>query len=84
MVLKEEDLYKNGVNVLPSYYSKGLEFDAVLVYGADEENYRAGKDEELLYTLCTRALHRLLIYCNDHPSSIINGISTENYISRSC
>lgn len=84
MVVREEDIYKKGVNVLPSYYCKGLEFDAVIVYGADEENYRSGKDEKLLYTLCTRALHRLLIYCNDHPASIITGISSERYISRSC
>jgi DNA helicase-2/ATP-dependent DNA helicase PcrA len=75
MVIKDEDLYKKGVNVLPSYFSKGLEFDAVLVYGADERNYHTEGDRNLLYTLCTRALHILKIYYEGSLSPIISEIN---------
>ncbi len=79
MVVKDDDLYKRGVNVLPSYLCKGLEFDAVLVYGADEENYNAERDRKLLYTLCTRALHRLIIYYQSELTPIIREINRELY-----
>lgn len=71
LVSGEDDLFKNGVNVLPSYLCKGLEFDAVLLYGADEGNYNTEGDRRLLYTLCTRALHILKIYYKGRLSSII-------------
>lgn len=83
MVIKENDLYKKGVNVLPSYFCKGLEFDAVIVYGADERNYHTEGDRNLMYTLCTRALHRLIIYYNDNLTPIIRGVNGEQYKSRS-
>ncbi|MHB1392374.1 MAG: HelD family protein [Clostridia bacterium] len=79
MVAKDDDMYKRGVNVLPSYLCKGLEFDAVLVYGADLENYHAEGDRKLLYTLCTRALHRLIIYYQNELSPIIREINRELY-----
>ncbi|MGD9474890.1 MAG: ATP-binding domain-containing protein, partial [Eubacteriaceae bacterium] len=44
------------------YLSKGLEFDAVLVCDANAENYCDSEDKSLLYTACTRALHRLHIF----------------------
>ncbi len=84
LVVGEDDLYRKGVNILPSYFCKGLEFDAALVYGADEVSYRAGRDEKLLYTLCTRALHRLNIYYSGNLTPIISRISGERYKSRSC
>ena len=80
MVIKEDDLYKKGVNLLPSYFCKGLEFDAVLVYGADEKNYYTEGDRKLLYTLCTRALHILKIYYEGDPSPIISQVDGRLYI----
>ncbi len=79
MVAKDDDMYKRGVNILPSYLCKGLEFDAVLVYGADLEKYDAEGDRKLLYTLCTRALHRLIIYYHNELSTIIKEIDGELY-----
>ncbi len=79
MVSKDDDLYRRGVNILPSYLCKGLEFDAVLVYGADEENYNSDGDRQLLYTLCTRALHILKIYYEGSLSPIIYRIDENLY-----
>lgn len=45
--------------VIPTYMSKGLEFDSVIVY--DSKSYK--KEEiNLLYVACTRAQHELIIY----------------------
>lgn len=51
-----------GVIIVPVYLAKGLEFDAVMVYGADDKNYNTLFDKKLLYVACTRALHRLSLY----------------------
>lgn len=50
-----------GVCVIPSYLSKGLEFDAVILCDASQDVYRETNltDMHLLYVAMTRALHRL-------------------------
>lgn len=47
--------------ILPSYISKGLEFDGVISY-TDENNEYEEKDRYLFYVVCTRAQHNLTIY----------------------
>lgn len=51
-----------GALVIPTYMAKGLEFDVVLIYDVNKENYVSDFDRQLLYIACTRALHRLVIY----------------------
>lgn len=79
LVTKEDDEYYSGVIVIPSYLAKGLEFDAVLVVNADAENYRRSQDRQILYTVCTRALHCLYIYYMGTPSHFLNEIDTKLY-----
>lgn len=79
LVLKDDDLYRSGVNIMPSYFCKGLEFDAVILYGAEEDNYHTHGDRSLIYTLCTRALHILRIYYENRLSPIISGIDESLY-----
>lgn len=67
-VTKHTRQFVAGYWVMPSYLAKGLEFDAVLVYDADEETYGKEKDRKLLYTVCTRALHELDVVALDAPS----------------
>lgn len=48
--------------------SKGLEFDAVIINNASEDNYssKSNLDLKLLYVAITRSLHELdIIYEND-------------------
>lgn len=59
---KDDDEYINGTLVIPAYIAKGLEFDVVLVYNAGNENYNSEEERLLLYTACTRALHKLNVY----------------------
>lgn len=63
MTKDADDYTTEKVIIIPSYLAKGLEFDAVLVFGATEENYSA-QYANLFYVVCTRALHKLSIYHN--------------------
>ena len=49
------------IMVIPSYLSKGLEFDAVLVSNANE-NFYSLDEQNLFYVVLTRALHKLEIF----------------------
>lgn len=63
--LKEdmEDMnFSNGIMVLPIHMTKGLEFDSVILWNPDDNNYKASDgDAKLLYVAITRALHELHI-----------------------
>lgn len=63
--------FKSGPVVIPSYLAKGLEFDAVIVYRAEKDSYFHEGDDRLLYTACTRALHRLHLYCQGELSPFL-------------
>lgn len=71
-VVTGKDKVFNGdkILIIPSYLAKGLEFDAVLVYNASEKEYPK-EYKNLLYVVCTRALHKLNIYYKDTLSSLI-------------
>lgn len=47
--------------ILPSYISKGLEFDGVIAYTDENHEYQE-KDKYLFYVVCTRAQHNLTVY----------------------
>ncbi len=69
-VFSGDEEYVRGAVVMPVYLSKGLEFDAVIVYNASKENYTP--DERLyLYTACTRALHALRVYYVGEASELL-------------
>ena len=65
---KTQDFH-NGVMVLPVTLTKGLEFDAVILWKADGEHYGENqKEAKLLYVAITRALHQLY-FLGDKPLS---------------
>ncbi len=57
---RENIIYNKGEIVIPAYFAKGLEFDAVIIVNseADEEL----KEDKLKYVMATRALHQLYVY----------------------
>ncbi|ERI94392.1 hypothetical protein HMPREF1982_01028 [Clostridiales bacterium oral taxon 876 str. F0540] len=57
IVNKEDIIYKGGTVVIPSYFAKGLEFDAVILI--QEENRES--ESRLNYVMATRALHELKV-----------------------
>ena len=68
----EEEQYNGQVAVMPSYLTKGLEFDAVLLYDVSASKFKAKDlDIKLLYVMITRALHELSMYTIDLPTEIV-------------
>ena len=63
--------YEQGVVVIPSYLSKGIEFDAVIIYDASEKVYGDESLRKVFYTACTRAMHRLQLYSVGEPSPFL-------------
>jgi len=53
--------YDSNINILPSYLSKGLEFDSVIISDRNSFDYKSNLDLKLLYVSMTRALHKLYI-----------------------
>lgn len=51
----------SNIMIMPSYLSKGLEFDGVIAC-ADEKNLYSDNERNLYYVVCTRAQHHLLVY----------------------
>ena len=75
----ETAVFDEGVMVLPVEYTKGLEFDAVLLYHPSKEHYPA-EDQyvKLLYVAATRALHELaVVHLNDLTELIATPVSEE-------
>ncbi len=55
-----------GVLVIPSYLAKGLEFDAVIAWQVNNNNYHKEDERQLLYTITSRAMYKLdLIYTGE-------------------
>lgn len=62
-ICDQGDHYNGGIVVMPGYLSKGLEFDAVLIYDvSNQEDKVSSLDIKMLYVMITRALHRLKLY----------------------
>lgn len=59
--------FTEGIMILPVEYTKGLEFDAVLLYDPSETAYPSEDAYvKLLYVAATRALHELaVVHCGD-------------------
>lgn len=59
--------------VIPSYLTKGLEFDCSIVYNCSEEVYKNDElDKKLLYVVLTRALHYEYIFYKGNISPLLS------------
>lgn len=72
--------YEQGVVVLPSYLSKGIEFDAVIIYDASEHVYGDESLRRIFYTACTRAMHQLQLFSVGEPSPFLRNVLQEGFI----
>ena len=75
----ETAVFDEGVMVLSVEYTKGLEFDAVLLYHPSKERYPVeDRYVKLLYVAVTRALHELaVVHLNDLTELIAMPVSEE-------
>ena len=58
LVSENLEKYDGGTTIIPSYLSKGLEFDSVIICGYDDFD-ESNLDIKLLYVAMTRAMHTL-------------------------
>ena len=62
LVGEKQDMKKGHILIVPSYLSKGLEFDSVLIVCLEESYSKVDIDIKLLYVSMTRPMHRLYLY----------------------
>ncbi|PAF15428.1 hypothetical protein CHH61_24220, partial [Shouchella clausii] len=72
--------YEEGVVVVPSYLSKGIEFDAVIIYDASESVYGDESLRRVFYTSCTRAMYDLQLCSVGEPSPFLQKALREGLI----
>ena len=73
LVKGNEKENNDDIVIIPSYLTKGLEFDATIIYNPSKENYSDTLlDQRLLYVSLTRALHYEYIIEIDNISTLIN------------
>ncbi|AEG40942.1 RNA polymerase recycling motor HelD [Lactobacillus kefiranofaciens] len=66
----------DGTLVIPSYLAKGLEFDAVIMWGASKENYHQLDETQLVYTITSRAMYKLDVIYTGTKSPLLDVDST--------
>lgn len=72
LIQSKDSDYNAGVNIVPSYLAKGLEFDCVIIFNASKEKYKANSlDIKLLYVIITRAMSKLDIFYKDIKTELL-------------
>ncbi len=79
LVTKQTLTFGKGVMIIPVYLAKGVEFDAVIIYDTSPQVYGQENERKLLYTACTRAMHRLLIYSVRDWSPFVQAVDPNLY-----
>lgn len=73
-VLEQDEafVFTNGIMILPIHMTKGLEFDAVILWNPDKKSYPSTNAAvKLLYVAVTRALHELYLIYKDDISELL-------------
>ena len=71
LITPESSRFRNGVSVTSIQMAKGLEFDEVVVWDADNRTYCTDFDRCLLYIACTRAMHKLTLIHTGEQTGLI-------------
>jgi len=61
LVADEDDEFNPGIMVMAVPFAKGLEFDCVICPGYGSKQFEGEQGRRLMYLICTRALHRLIL-----------------------
>ena len=77
---ENEELEKNHIIIVPSYLSKGLEFDAVIIFTLDEIYSLEEIELKLLYVAMTRPMHRLYLFSREMKHVLLHNADPKNFI----
>ena len=79
-LMKQEGLYGYpGIRLMTFHGAKGLEFDAIIVWNANDQQYHGDDERQLLYTICSRAMHALTLTVTGTPSALLDGVPEDEY-----
>lgn len=85
LITDEVTDFKSNLVVVPSYLSKGLEFDAVLIWDVGIKSYSMDSiDIKLMYISVTRVLHKLFMYYNNNLNEALINLEGDKYIEFKC
>lgn len=79
LIRTENQRLVSGTIIVPSFLAKGLEFDAVVVWDANQQKYGQEDERQLLYTVCSRAMHALTIIGVGSMTSLIDQVPKNEY-----
>ncbi|MFD1454840.1 RNA polymerase recycling motor HelD [Levilactobacillus lanxiensis] len=79
LIQSENQRLAPGTIVVPSFLAKGLEFDGVIVWQASASRYDADDERQLLYTICSRAMHRLSLIAVGELSPLLSDVPADEY-----
>lgn len=79
LIRTENQRLVDGIIVVPSYLAKGLEFDAVVVWDANDTKYHEEDERQLLYTIASRAMHALTITAVGQVTHLIERVDPARY-----
>ncbi|AYF92306.1 RNA polymerase recycling motor HelD [Apilactobacillus bombintestini] len=79
LIQTENQRLVTGTLVIPAYLAKGLEFDSVVMFNGDEEHFGDEADRQLVYTICTRAMHELTIIAKKQLSHLFDAVPDNLY-----
>lgn len=77
LIKSENQRLVPGTIIVPSFLAKGLEFDAIIVWQANATNFPGDGERELLYTICSRAMHRLTVLSTPALSPLLAGMDAK-------
>lgn len=79
LITKNTPTFEKGIQVIPAYLAKGVEFDAVLIYDASPQTFQRENERKLFYTACTRAMHVLQLYTTGEWTPFIREVDPALY-----
>lgn len=79
LIRTENQRLVKGTIIVPSFLAKGLEFDAIIVWNANDEQYHGDDERQLLYTICSRAMHALTLTAVGKVTDLLDKVPTDEY-----
>lgn len=79
LIKTENQRLATGNIVVPAFLAKGLEFDAVIMWDASAVNYHEEDERQLVYTICSRAMHRLDVIARTKLSPLFERVNKDSY-----
>lgn len=79
LITNETDFMKQQIVLLPAFLAKGLEFDQVFLWNITAGNFSTDQDKLILYTMCTRAMHKLVLLTCENDSHLLHSLDSSFY-----